>query len=413
MKRKFRALLRKFDPFEQAARLFWETFRKKTGRDLDFELVPLDLPQLHDAIMTGDFDVAQVNTDWLAEMHDERVLLDITPMIKENPPDGFPEGWPESLLKLQSFPDGIYGLPFHDGPECFIYRKDLFTSEDEKQCYRALYGRELKVPETWDDFLETAEFFNRPEEGMYGTLFALYPDGHNNIFDFALQVWSRGGNLTGEADHLTLDSPEAEEAMEFYRDLVNRPFVHPQSREFESISSSWAFARGEAAMMTNWFGFATMCETVETSKVHGKVDICALPHATGFSDPISLNVYYTWSISARSKNKSLAYDYARNCVTPESDIALTLAGGVGCRRSTWFDKKINAVIPYYSRMDEIHRYARTLPRSPIWHGIAQIIDALVIEVINTKREVREILAEAQRKVRELEEEAGHKGAKTR
>ncbi len=62
-----------------------------------------------------------------------------------------------------------------------------------------------------------AAFFNRPDEGLYGTLFALYPDGHNNIFDYALQVWSRGGELTDDSGNIMLDSSEAVKAMEAYR----------------------------------------------------------------------------------------------------------------------------------------------------------------------------------------------------
>jgi multiple sugar transport system substrate-binding protein len=126
---------------------------------------------------------------------------------------------------------------------------------------------------------------------MYGTLFALYPDGHNNIFDFALQVWSRGGTLTDERNNILLYSHESVEAMKFYRDLVNSPFIHPNSRDLESIGASWTFARGEVAMMVNWFGFATMCETVEGSRVKGNVDICAVPHSAECSEQVSLNVY--------------------------------------------------------------------------------------------------------------------------
>ena len=32
--------------------------------------------------------------------------------------------------------------------------------------------------------------------GRYGTVFAAFPDGHNTLYDFALQLWSRGGELT-------------------------------------------------------------------------------------------------------------------------------------------------------------------------------------------------------------------------
>jgi multiple sugar transport system substrate-binding protein len=397
MSRRFTILARKFDPFEKAVRIFWDQLKTARGLELELDLVPLDLPELHAAILTRRFDVAHVNTDWLAECWAKGCLEDLSGRTHADPPEEYPEGWPQSLLGLQTFPDGLAGIPFHDGPECLIYRKDLFHSERERDDYRAWYGAKLAPPQTWTEFARIAAFFNRPEKGLYGTLFALYPDGHNNVFDFALQVLSRGGSLEKEG-RVVLESPEALDALGDYRILINSPFIHPKSRQLESIGACWTFARGEVAMMVNWFGFATMCETVEGSKVRGCVDICAIPHADSHPDPVSLNVYYVWSISADSRHKGLAYDYIKHCVTKENDIRLTLEGGIGCRRSTWFDPQVNQAIPYYSRMEEIHGYASTLPRAAAWHSISSVIDQMVIDTIDTGRPVAEILKEAQVRV---------------
>ena len=246
-----------------------------------------------------------------------------------------------------------------------------------------------------------AAFFYRPEEGMYGTLFALYPDGHNNIFDFALQVWSRGGEIEDADGRVTLSTPKAAEAMAFYRELTKQPFVHPKCHEMESIASGVAFARGEAAMMVNWFGFATMCETTEGSCVKGKVDIAAVPHSADIDSPVSLNVYYTWSVSTESQHKAEAWNFITNTVTAENDINLPMMGAIGCRKSTWYNPQVNALIPYYSRMEEIHSYAKTLPRIANWHDISVIIDELMIRVNSTEDPIASILADAQRKADQI------------
>jgi multiple sugar transport system substrate-binding protein len=393
----FTILARKFGPFEEAVGILWDRLRAVRDVDLELEVIPLDLPELHAAILEGRFDVAHVNTDWLAECWARGCLEDLSGTVREDPPDGYPEDWPASLLGLQSFPDGLAGIPFHDGPECLIYRTDLFSSPLEQEAYRRLHGLDLEPPRTWADFARIAAFFDRPAEGLHGTLFALYPDGHNNVFDFALQVMSRGGGLERDG-RVTLDSPEARVALEEYRRLINSPFVHPRSREFESIGACWALARGEAAMMVNWFGFATLCETVEGSRVRGRVDVGPVPRAETHPDPVSLNVYYVWSIGARSPHKTLAWDFIRHAVSRENDVTLTMAGGIGCRRSTWFDPEVARVIPYCSRMEEIHRYARTLPRTPAWHAVSTVIDRLVIDAVDTHRPVDDILEQAQASV---------------
>jgi multiple sugar transport system substrate-binding protein len=411
MSRRFTILARRFGPFEKAVRIFWDQLAKARGLDLELELIPLDLPELHAAILTGRFDVAHVNTDWLAECWARGCLEDLSGRTRSDPPEDYPAGWPASLLGLQTFADGLAGIPFHDGPECLIYRKDLFASELERRSYRARYGAELAPPRTWAEFKRIAAFFERPEEGLHGTLFALYPDGHNNVFDFALQVLSRGGSLERD-DRVVLDSPEALEALQDYRGLINSPFIHPESRQLESIGACWTFARGEVAMMVNWFGFATMCETVEGSRVGGRVDICAVPHAESHPDPVSLNVYYVWSIGRDSQHKDLAYDYIRNGVRKENDVILTMEGGIGCRRSTWFDPGVNRAIPYYSRMAEVHGYASTLPRSVAWHAISSVIDELVIDTIDTDRPVAAILQEAQARVDAIAASPGRRSAST-
>jgi multiple sugar transport system substrate-binding protein len=397
MSRRFTILARRFDPFETSVRTFWDQFAAARGLDLELDLVPLDLPELHAAILTTGFDVAHVNTDWLAECWAEGCLEDLSGRTRTDPPEDYPDGWPRSLLGLQTFPDGLAGIPFHDGPECLIFRQDLFGSEGERAAFRARYGSELAPPRTWAEFARVADFFDRPEEGLHGTLFALYPDGHNNVFDFALQVLSRGGSLE-KGGRIVLDSPEARVALADYRSLINSPFIHPQSRQLESIGACWAFARGEVAMMVNWFGFATMCETVDSSRVRGRVDVAPVPHAESQTDPVSLNVYYVWSIGRGSQHKDLAYEYIRHCVSRENDVILTLAGGIGCRRSTWFDPQVNRAIPYYSRMEEIHGYAMTLPRTTAWHAISTIIDQMVIDTIDTDRPVADILSQAQARV---------------
>lgn len=398
MENKFKILCRKNEDFENVVKLMWQKYKEVYPSSLELELVALHLPELHQAILTKDFDVAHVNTDWLAQTWQNGCLEDLTPYVAAQPPQDYPQGWPQALLKLQTFPDGLAGIPFHDGPECLIFRKDLFNDPAEQAAFQARYGYPLKPPATWSAFADAAEFFNRPEQGMYGTLFALYPDGHNNIFDFALQVWSRGGEIEDSQGRVTLDTPKAAEAMEFYRSLVQREFVHPNSRNMESIESSRAFARGEAAMMVNWFGFATMCETTEGSRVKGKVDIAAVPHSDAIDGPVSLNVYYTWSVSADSDKKQAAWDFITNTVTPENDIYLPMMGAIGCRKSTWYNEQVNAVIPYYSRMEQIHAYAKTLPRIPCWHDISQIIDRLMIRINSTDTPVETILRDAQAEV---------------
>ena len=219
---------------------------------------------------------------------------------------------------LQRINDGVYGLPFHDGPECMIYRKDLFEDVNEQQNFKKLNGYELNPPKTWKEFVTIAEFFNRPHKNLYGCVFANYPDGHNMVFDFCLQLWTRGGKLLNSKNQIDIHTQEAVVALDFYRKITqNENTTHPGTKYFGSVEAGMAFAKGEAALAINWFGFASMCEVIEESKVKGKVEIAELPFDEG-KTTASLNVYWLYTIASGSKNKKLAYDFLKFATTPEA-----------------------------------------------------------------------------------------------
>jgi multiple sugar transport system substrate-binding protein len=399
-----RIAVRQFGPFESALQKLWDGFCADTGYQLQAEMVPMDLEVLHKALLednglqNGDWDIAHINTDWLFEAWTTGALENLQHFINQNPPDDFPQGWSPSLLGLQQFDNGIAGLPFHDGPECFIYRKDLFEDEEEQQRFQQQHGKPLVVPQTWDDFQTVARFFNRPEQNIYGTVFAGYPDGHNTVFDFVLQLWTRGGELTDAQGNINIDTPAATQGLTFYRNMLcNQLAVHPQSMTYESVQMGMAFARGEAAMMVNWFGFASMCEVLPESMVKGKVDIAPIPQADGHQSA-SLNVYWLYAIGSGSVNKQVAYDFIRYATNQYNDKLLTLEGGIGCRKSTWHDEEINAVIPYYHKLEQLHENARSLPQKSNWSQIAKVIDEVVLAAINTEEPIAKLLADGQQQI---------------
>lgn len=219
---------------------FWDQYCAISGCDLKLEMVIMDLHELYESTIThkglanGDFDIAHINTDWVYDGYLNNAFELLNPYINTKKPVDFPNGWSKSLLSLQRFGWEVVGLPFHDGPECLIYRTDLFESETEKANYLQQYGKTLEVPKTWEDFHQVARFFNRPTDQLYGSIFACYPDGHNTVFDFCLQLWTRGGILVDQSGNIQIHSQAAVDGLDFYRKMVtDETAVHPKSAEFE------------------------------------------------------------------------------------------------------------------------------------------------------------------------------------
>lgn len=390
---RFRIAVRKFGPFESAIARQWESFERQHRTGLLLDAVAMDLHPLFDATIARgpdcDFDVAFVNTDWVASAHRNGVLLDLAARLQDSPPEDYPQGWAPSMLRLQDVHGQVLGLPYHDGPECLIYRTDLLEDAGENP------------PQTWDDFRRLARLLHRPERGCSGTIFAAYPDGHNTVYDFCLQLWTRGGELTGADGSFQFDSAAVHDALGFLREMVNdASAVHPGCRQMDSVQSGLAFAAGEAALMVNWFGFAAMAETVADSRVKGKIGIAPVPHAAGYSGT-SLNIYWILSIPAGARQPDIAWQFLRHCASADMDRLLTLEGGIGCRRSTWADPEVNRAIPFYRQMDHLHANAREMPRLEIWHQVAAVIDRMVLAAIDTVEPVESIARRGQAEVERL------------
>src|SRR6218665_4036391 len=136
---KIRIAVRKFDPFESTLRKLWDAFSLQNNIKMEAEMVALELHDLYETTISekglkeGKWDIAHINTDWIFDAANENAVLNLISLIGENPPENYPFGWHKSLLHLQKLSNGIFGLPFHDGPECLIYRKNLFDNQTEKK----------------------------------------------------------------------------------------------------------------------------------------------------------------------------------------------------------------------------------------------------------------------------------------
>lgn len=402
----FRVAVRKFGPFESAIAKQWESFEAEAKTGLVLDAVAMDLHPMEDALFAsggmvrGDWDVCFVATDWIAAMHDAKAAVNLAPLLASV--SDFPAAWVDSLLRLQRIGDAVLGVPYHDGPECLICRTDLFADEGLQHEYRRQFHKPLALPETWDEFHQIARFLNSAEQGRYGTVFAAYPDGHNSVYDFLLQLWTRGGELVAQDGRICFQTKEAVDALTFYRTMLrDASAVHPSCGEFDSVKAGFTFAAGEVAMMVNWFGFAALAHTWEESKVRGKVDIATIPHGPG-GRSVSLNVYWILSIAAGSPHRDVAWRFLRHCMGAEMDKLTTMEGAIGCRRSTWFDEEVNRAIPFYHRMAELHRVAREIPQMKAWPRVAAIIDELITATVNSDVPVEDLLDAADRKAAVLE-----------
>jgi multiple sugar transport system substrate-binding protein len=397
-----RIALRNYSDFENAlteeARLF-----EAHHPGVKVELVPVGIHELYKSAIAeggmrdGRIDLALLVTDWLAEGMERAALEDLQPWHQRLPIHDWPQGWPRSLVAPLMFGNHLSSLPWHDGPECLVYRADLFENAAARERFRMQFFRELAPPTTWEEFEQTARFFTDAAACLYGTVFAAFPDGHNTLYDFAVQLWSRGGELLNSSGKPHLTTPQALAAVEFYRRIVRDPFLcHPRSPKLDSTQSGDLFLAGEVAMMPNWFGFAARsCR--EGSPLAGNVAIAPLPTANG-APPVSLSVFWALAMGRGSRHKELAWQFLRFVSTAERDLGITHHGAVGVRLSTWRNPGLQARIPAYRDVEAISLGARQLPSGPGMAAFADIIDGVVTRALTTNDSTADILRAAQNEI---------------
>jgi len=285
-----------------------------------------------------------------------------------------------------------------------IYRRDMFEDPREQEAYRQRHGRPLRPPETWSEYLRIARFFTRPEQGLYGVVAAGLPDAHNNVYDFMIHTWSRGGRMLDEAGLPAFDEPVAAEALCFHLDLFNRhQVVPPEAKGFDSVASGAYYAGGGAAMMVNWCGFATMAEVPEHSRVVGRNGLGLVPRGDGQDGRhTSINVYWALAIAAGSARKDLAYAFLRHVAGPAMDVVTARHGCIAVRRSTWRDPEILRQFPVYAAIEEVHRSIDSPPPIPTWPAITEILNVAIDDALHGRRGVPDALAWATREACKLQ-----------
>jgi multiple sugar transport system substrate-binding protein len=400
---------RPFEGFERALQRQMDSFTDTVDRDVTFERDHRPLPEIHEELVTtgdiaDDYDLFLCLSDWLPALADRQLLQPLDDRLAADPPDDWPAGWADSMRDLVSYDGATYGVPYHDGPEIFHYREDLFESVAEQRAFREAYGRPLSVPRTWAEFVEVAAFFTRPDEGLWGTIVAAKPDGHNDVYDFAIQLWSRGGRLLDDDGRPAFDSPEGRAALQFYHDLIHEHrVVPPEAVEMESVEAGQFYADGKAAMMWNWSGFGALAEAPD-SAVFGHTSYGLIPRAdTPAGEHTSLTVLYGLTIPAGTDHADLAYDFVRHVASPENDRITTLEGASGTRFSTWRDPDILRTNRFYSVVEEVNTGpVNTLPRVPAYTELNEILDEMVeAAVVDRSASVDEALATASERAEEL------------
>ncbi len=236
-------------------------FTAETGAEVVVRQIPLDSYQEQVFLEFGNnqtqFDIVVGDSQWIGRgatkgLYEE--LTDWLPGVVE-----LDTIHPRAARYLCEYPEGSgrwYAAPCETDAVGLAYRKDWFEDAREREAFRAEFGRELAVPDTWQEFSEVAEFFHRPEEKRYGCAFPTGRAYDALTMGFQNLLWAFGGAWHASDSNRVvghLNTPETAAAVEFFSRLIALGPRGAENLGYGEVLE--AFMNGSTAMLLNYFAF--------------------------------------------------------------------------------------------------------------------------------------------------------------
>jgi multiple sugar transport system substrate-binding protein len=398
-------------------------YTKETGVSMKGAFVPYG-PQWHDkmasefAAQGSGFDIAVWDSQSVAEFAGAGHTELLNERIKNSDLISLEEYDPTALIRYGEYPDAsgqIWALPINQDAFGMMYRKDLFEDPKEKKAFKEKYGYDLAVPDTYQQAKDIAEFFTRPDQGLYG--WAQYG---GREYDFATSssncfLWSFGGELwnpeTKEIDGY-LNSPASLDGVKFYLDMFNYSPTGATNWGFDEINS--AFQQGKLAMAMQWYFFFGSNADPSVSKVADKTAFANLPGAVGrdgkFRRQFSLGgqgmginkyskcVEETWKFIEWYQQYPQQWQYAQTCQSARTDVL---------SNPEWY--KLNA---WNKQFSKAMQYTNDYWHLPEYIILLDILQEEITNAISGKKTAEQALDDCvKRQERELKR-AGYKVTRT-
>ncbi|MCL4288867.1 MAG: extracellular solute-binding protein [Thermoleophilia bacterium] len=165
------------EPFPEGAQAVNALWEELTGIKIEFVGIPPEqvFPKTVQMAATKDGSQNLIQMDYhsTGTLAEAGLIIPLTEWVDAYQPDwDDPEtGYIGAPLTTQAF-NYYNGEPYavaQDGDlQVFYVRKDLFEDSKEQADFKAKYGYDLAPPKTWDEHRDMAEFFHRPDQGLFG-----------------------------------------------------------------------------------------------------------------------------------------------------------------------------------------------------------------------------------------------------
>lgn len=349
------------------------------------------------------WDMVIGDSQWLGQGSSEGHYLDMTEFLTST---GIADSvTPATLQYYGEYPPGsgtYWGYPTEGDANGWAYRKDLFEDPDNMAAFEAEYGYPLAVPETWPQLMDIANFFTRPDEGLYGVGIYTQKDYDALTMGYQNAMFSYGANWSdenGNAEGAT-NSPEAIAALEFYRELYACCQAPGLSNAFFTETND-AMISGQTAMIMNYFAFFPALVNEATNPYAAQMGFFSNPPGPDGDRGAALGGQGMSIISYISpERQQAAKDFITWFASPEIQAEWARAGGYTCNTEILQTEEFLAQTPYNPAFAETMTMVKDFYNNPVFGQLLEVtqreLSKYVVEGTGTAEEaMNNIAAESQ------------------
>ena len=304
----------------------------------------------------------------------------------------------------------LLSLPRHSDVSNLYYQKSLYENAENKTAFKAKYGYDLAVPQTWAQASDQAKFFT-DAPNRYGTHFAGKDEGLTGRF-YEMLV-AEGGALFDKNWNPTFNSEAGIRALNWFVDLYSADAVPAGTTNYVWDDLGLGFAAGAVAWNLDWAGWAAYFNGAD-SKIGGDVGVALAPAGssgkrTGWSGS------HSFSVTQACDNKKAAASFITFLTDHDAQMVEARRGLLPTRTQVWDDVIAEFKAEGNDFMVEVFdiwgasmaEHAFTPPLIAEWGEVSNILWPNLQAAILGDKSVEEALNDSAKKVREVMEDAGH------
>jgi len=292
-----------------------------------------------------------------------------------------------------------YGIPYDGEATIQVYRKDVYD------------GAGLKPAETLDEYASNAAAVHDPGNRLWGCALRGFRGAGQNMYIYPSIFRAHGGEWF-DGKRVTVDTPEALAALEYYVKLLNS-YAPAGVENWNWPDIADAFGQGTVGSYIDAHGSAAVIANPEKSKVVGKIGFARWPKGPSGKRVTSI---WNWSFpingALSTKQKQATWLFAQWASSREVQIATSYAFPGAYKRtganraSLWKDAKFLDMMGGFG-----HNYVKASvesfandtdpdwrPRLPQWPAVGDTMATAIQSALVGQATPKAALQEAQKRI---------------